>query len=68
MKFKDLLGSLAWEKFFMAVFEFIRQFFFQNDVFKLLQNLGSEYSLRTALEVSNSFTVLRQTGVAKKIP
>jgi hypothetical protein len=35
MKFRDLLGSLTWKKFFMNVFEFIGQFFFQNDVFKL---------------------------------
>jgi hypothetical protein len=54
MKFKDLQGSLSWEKFFMTVFELIGQFFLQNDVFKLqeksFQSLVLEYSLKTELE------------------
>jgi hypothetical protein len=49
MKFRDLLGSLRREKFFMAIFEFIRQFFFQNDVFQLLE-VFLELGIRVFLE------------------
>jgi hypothetical protein len=38
-------GNLTWKKFFMTVFEFIWQFFFQNDVFNL-QEVFSEHSIR----------------------
>jgi hypothetical protein len=49
MKFRGLQGSLTWKKFFMTVFEFIGQYFFQNDVFKL-QEVFSEYGIRVFLE------------------
>jgi hypothetical protein len=50
IKFRDLQGSLSWEKFFMTVYEFIGQFFFQNDVFKL-QKVFSELEIRVFLEI-----------------
>jgi hypothetical protein len=34
MKSRDLQESPTWKKFGMTVFEFIGEFFFQNDVFK----------------------------------
>jgi hypothetical protein len=40
---------LTWEEFFMTIFEFIEQFFFQNDVFKL-QKVFSELEIRSFLE------------------
>jgi hypothetical protein len=49
MKFKNLQGNLLWEKFFMTVFEFIGQFFFLNDVYKL-QEVFSEFEIRLFLE------------------
>jgi hypothetical protein len=49
MKYRDLQGSLAWELFFIAVFEFIRQLFFQNDVFKIQEDF-SELAIRVFLE------------------
>jgi hypothetical protein len=49
MKFRDLQESLTWEEFFIAVFEFIGQFFFQNDIFKL-QEVFSELEIRVFLE------------------
>jgi hypothetical protein len=48
-KFRDLQGSLTREKFFMAIFELIRQFFFQNDVFKI-QEIFLELAIRVFLE------------------
>jgi hypothetical protein len=45
-----------------AIFEFIWHFFFQNDVFnskKSFQSLGSEYSLKTDLEVTWHFLSYR---------
>jgi hypothetical protein len=56
MKFRDLQG------FLMTVFEFIGQFFFRNDGFTLqedFKSLGSEYSLRTDLEVFRHFLFYR---------
>jgi hypothetical protein len=50
MKFRDLQGSLTWEKFSMAIFEFIRPFSFQNNVFKL-QEVFSELAIRVFLEI-----------------
>jgi hypothetical protein len=41
--------AFTWEKFFMTVFEFIGQFFFQNDVFKL-QEVFSEHEIRLSQE------------------
>jgi hypothetical protein len=49
MKFKDLQGGLTWEEYFMTVFEFIGQFFSQNDVLKL-QVVFSELEIRLFLE------------------
>jgi hypothetical protein len=49
MKFRDLQGSLTWEKFFITVFEFIGQFFFQNDDLKL-QEVFSELGIRVFFE------------------
>jgi hypothetical protein len=49
MKFRDLQGSLTWKKFFMTVFEFIGQLFFQNDNFKL-QEVFSEHEIRVFFE------------------
>jgi hypothetical protein len=37
------------QKFFMAIFEFFGQFFFQNDVFKLQEDF-SEHGIRVFLE------------------
>jgi hypothetical protein len=48
-EFRDLQESLTWKKFFMAVFEIIGQFFFQNDVFKL-QKVFSEHEIRVFIE------------------
>jgi hypothetical protein len=68
MKFRDLQWSLAWEKFFIAVFEFIGQFFIQNDILKL-QKVFIELATRVFLENEVShFTDLRQTRGAKKVP
>jgi hypothetical protein len=50
MKFRDIQGSLTWEKFFMAIFEFIRQFFFQNEVLKV-QEVFSELAIRVFLVI-----------------
>jgi hypothetical protein len=50
MKFIDLqIYSLSWEKSFMTIFEFIGQFFLQNDIFKL-QEVFSELEIRVFLE------------------
>jgi hypothetical protein len=49
MNFRDLQGSLTWEKIFVAIFEFIRLFFFQNDVFKI-QEVFAELAIRVFLE------------------
>jgi hypothetical protein len=49
IKFRDFQGSLTWKKLFMAVFEFIGQFFFQNDIYKL-QEVFSEHEIRVFLE------------------
>jgi hypothetical protein len=49
LKFRDLQGNLTWEELFMTIFEFIRQFFFQNDVFKI-QEVFSELAIRVFLE------------------
>jgi hypothetical protein len=49
MKFRDLQGSLSWEKFSMTVFEFIGHFFLQNEVF-VLQEVFSELEIRVFLE------------------
>jgi hypothetical protein len=49
MKFRDSQGSLYSEKFFMTIFEFIGQFYFQNDIFKLLE-VVSELEIRAFLE------------------
>jgi hypothetical protein len=40
MKFRDLQRSYSWEKFFMAIFEFVGRFFFQNDFFKLQEDFA----------------------------
>jgi hypothetical protein len=49
MKFRDLQGNVTWNKFFITVFEFIGQFFFQNDVFKLQKDF-SKHEIRVFLE------------------
>jgi hypothetical protein len=41
--------NFSWEIFFMTVFDFIGQFFFQNNVFKL-QEVFSELEIRLFLE------------------
>jgi hypothetical protein len=50
IKFRDLLESLTWKKFFMTVFEFIGQFLYKMmflNFKKSFQTMGSElYSLR----------------------
>jgi transcription initiation factor IIF auxiliary subunit len=48
-KFRDLQGSLTWEKFFMTVFEFIGQSFFKNCVYKL-HDVFSELGIRVFFE------------------
>jgi hypothetical protein len=48
MKFRDLQGSLSCEKFFMAIFEFVGQFCFQNNVFKFQEDF-SEHGIRVFL-------------------
>jgi hypothetical protein len=53
MKFRDLQGSLSWEKFFITVFEF----FFQNDVFKL-QEVFLELEIRVFLVNGTEFIEL----------
>jgi hypothetical protein len=72
MKVRDLQGSLSWEKFFICVFEFIGQFFFQNDVFKL-QEVISELEIRVFLENGagrfQAFLILQISDKqSKKIP
>jgi hypothetical protein len=69
IKFKDLLGSLTWKKFFMTVFEFIGQFFVQNDVFKL-QEVFSDHGIRIekGLEASRHFLFYRFYRSDKNIP
>jgi hypothetical protein len=69
--------SLTLKKFFIIFFEFIGQFCFPNDVFKL-QEVFSEQGIRVFLEnLENGlvkfpdifyFTDFRQTSGAKKIP
>jgi hypothetical protein len=49
IKFRDLQGSLFREKISMMVFDFMGQFFFRNDVFKL-QEVFSELEIRVFLE------------------
>jgi hypothetical protein len=49
MKFRELWGSLAWEKSFMTIFEVIEQFYIQNYAFKL-QEVFSELGIRVFLE------------------
>jgi hypothetical protein len=58
----------------MAVFQFVGQYFFQNDVFQLQENF-SEHGIRVFLEIGLgsfqtflNFTDFRQTRSAKKIP
>jgi hypothetical protein len=73
MKFRDLQRILSWKKIFITVFEFIGQFFFQNDVFKL-QGVFLEPEIRIFLE--NRFgsfqiflilKILKKPEVLKKI-
>jgi hypothetical protein len=45
MEFRDLQGSLTQKIFFITVFEFIGQFFFQNYVFKF-QEVFSDHEIR----------------------
>jgi hypothetical protein len=52
MRFGDLQGSLTREKFFMTIFEFIGQFIFQNNVFKL-QEILSELGIRNFRKYQN---------------
>jgi hypothetical protein len=54
IRFRDLKGSLTWQKIFMTIFEIM---FFNSK--KSFQNLKSEYSLRTDLEVSRRFLIYR---------
>jgi hypothetical protein len=49
MKFRDLQRNPTWEKFFMNVLEFIEQFCFRNDVFKL-QQVFLELGIRVFFE------------------
>jgi hypothetical protein len=56
MKFKDLQGSLTLEKIFITVFEFIGQFYFQNDVF-IRQEVFSE--LENGLGIFHTFLILQ---------
>jgi hypothetical protein len=62
MKFRYLQGNLTQKKKCMTVFEFIGQFFFQNDflnIKKSFQSMESEYSLRRVLEASRHFLFYR---------
>jgi hypothetical protein len=56
-------GNSYARKIFMTIFEFIEQLFFSNFVFKLqediFQSSGSEYSLKTNMEVSRHFLFYR---------
>jgi hypothetical protein len=56
MKFRNLQGSVSCEKFFITVFEFVGQSFFQNIVFKL-QEVFSELEIRVFLK--NGLEVFR---------
>jgi hypothetical protein len=73
-EFRDLQESLTWKKFFMAVFEIIGQFFFQNDVFKTPKSLFRAWDQSIHWERTwklpdiSYFTDLRQTSTDKKIP
>jgi hypothetical protein len=49
MKFRNIQGSLTWEKIFTAIFEFFGQFFFQNDVFNLQKDF-SEHGITVFIE------------------
>jgi hypothetical protein len=49
MRFRDLQGSLRWQKIFITIFELIGQFSFQNNVFQL-QEVFSELEIRVFLE------------------
>jgi hypothetical protein len=49
MRFRDLQESLTSNIIFMTVFEFIGQFCFQNNIFKL-QEVFSELGIRVFLE------------------
>jgi hypothetical protein len=49
MNFRDLQGSLTSKKFFITVFEFFGQFFFQNNIFKLQADI-SELGIRVFFE------------------
>jgi hypothetical protein len=62
MKFRDLQGSLSWQKFLMAIFEFFGQFFFQNDVFKLHEDFskhGIKVFLGNGLGSFQAFLILQ---------
>jgi hypothetical protein len=72
MKSRDLQRSLSWEKFFMGIFEFVGQFFLQNDVFKLQEDF-SEHGIGEFLgnELGNfqAFLILHisdKPGVLKR--
>jgi hypothetical protein len=70
MKFRNLQASLSWDKF--SIFEFVGQFYFQNDVFKLQEDF-SEHGIRELLEnglgnFQTFFTDFRHTRGARKIP
>jgi hypothetical protein len=53
IRFTELLGSLKREKFFITIFEFIAQFYFQNDIFEL-QEVFSE-----GLGIFQAFLILQ---------
>jgi hypothetical protein len=58
----DLQGSLTWVGFFMNVNEFIGQFFFQNDIFKLKEafsELEIKVFLKNGLGSFQTFLILQ---------
>jgi hypothetical protein len=62
IKLRDLQGCLKWEKFFMTVFEFVGQFIFQSDVFKLqeiISELGIKVLLENGLGIFQAFLILQ---------
>jgi hypothetical protein len=59
IKFRDLQGTLSWEKFFMAIFEFVGQFLFRNVVFKLQEDFSEHGILENGLGSFQTFIILQ---------
>jgi hypothetical protein len=57
------------QKIFMTIFKFIGQLFFQNlflNFKKIFRSSGSEYSLKTNLEVSRKFLFYNKSEMLKR--